>query len=300
MLHTIQNEFLTVSAEEEGAQLSSILGTDGTEYLWQGDARYWSDRALNIFPYVARLTDGRYQLDGREYTMAIHGIAPYRRFTLTEKTDTAMVLALDSDEETYRAYPRKFRFSIRYALNGNSLEVTYQVENRDERTMYFGLGGHPGFDVPLAHGKAFADYRLRFEAECTPKRVGFTENCFLDGTDSDFPLEGGRVLPLRHALFDDDAIVLKDMVRQVTLEADSGPSVTVSFPQMPYLGIWHWPRTDAPYVCLEPWSSLPSVQDQVAVFERQADLISLAPGNTYINYWSIQIHADKLHNKKGV
>ena len=60
MNHTIQNEFLTVTAAEKGAQLQSILGRDGTEYLWQGDAKYWSDRALNIFPYVARLTEGSY------------------------------------------------------------------------------------------------------------------------------------------------------------------------------------------------------------------------------------------------
>lgn len=299
MLHAIQNEFLTVSAEEEGAQLSSILGADGIEYLWQGDVRYWSDRALNIFPYVARLTEGRYQMDGQAHTMAIHGIAPYRRFTLTEKTGTAMVLSLRSDEETYRSYPREFTFSIRYALNGDCLEVTYQVENRDEKTMYFGLGGHPGFNVPLTSDRKFEDYRLVFEPGCAPKRVGFTESCFLDGTDSPFPLRDGTTLPLEHSLFDDDAIVLKDMARQVTLEASSGPSLTVAYPQMPYLGIWHWPKTDAPYVCIEPWSSLPSTQDQVAIFERQPDLISLDPGKTYMNCWSIQIHADKPHNKKG-
>ena len=63
MRHTIKNARLTVVAEEDGAQLRSILGADGTEYLWQGDPKYWSDRALNIFPYVARLTDGSYYMD---------------------------------------------------------------------------------------------------------------------------------------------------------------------------------------------------------------------------------------------
>ena len=122
-----------------------------------------------------------------------------------------------------------------------------------------------------------------------PRRVGFTEQCFLDGTESPFPLEENRILPLTHDLFDQDAIVLKDMDRQVTLEAEEGPKITVTFPQMPYLGIWHWPRTDAPYVCLEPWSSLPSQQDKIAVFEKQQDLISLAPGETYQNRWSIRV-----------
>ena len=45
-------------------------------------------------------------------------------------------------------------------------------------------------------------------------------------------------LPLAHSLFDNDAIVLRDMAREVTLEAPgSARSVTVAFPNMPYLGI---------------------------------------------------------------
>ena len=58
MLAHIENEFLQVTISDAGAELMSIRSADGTEYLWQGDAAYWSDRAPNIFPYVARLTDG--------------------------------------------------------------------------------------------------------------------------------------------------------------------------------------------------------------------------------------------------
>lgn len=291
MLHTIQNEFLTVTADEEGAQLQSILGADGTEYLWQGDIAYWPDRALNIFPYVARLTQGSYYLDGQLHQMAIHGIAPYRRFRLAERRDDAMVLELAADGETMAQYPRDFRFRIHYCLNASTLEVVFEVENRDKKTMYFGLGGHPGFNVPLVGGKSFSDYRLRFSEPCRPRRVGFTAACFLDGTTTAYPLEGGQLLPLRHDLFDDDAVVLQDVCRQVTLETPGDShAVTVTFPQMPYLGIWHMPKTDAPYVCLEPWCSLPSSQDQIAVLEEQADLISLAPGANYRNQWSIAIH----------
>ncbi len=291
MLYTIQNEYLTVTADEEGAQLQSILGADGTEYLWQGDPAYWSDRALNLFPYVARLTGGRYRLDGKEYAMPIHGLAPYSAFEGSVVSEREMAFTLSSDENTRQAYPREFTFSIRYALEGNSLHVTFQVENRDEKTMYFGLGGHPGFRAPLVPGKDFSDYRLRFEEACAPSRVGFTQDCFLNGQDTPFPLENGDTLPLHHSLFDQDAIVLKDMARQVTLETDGdGHGVTVSFPQMPYLGIWHMPKTDAPYVCIEPWCSLPSFSGQIAVFEEQKDLISLAPGQVYRNRWTITPH----------
>ena len=290
MIHTIQNEFLTVSAKEAGAELQSILGADGTEYLWQGDARYWSDRALNIFPYVARLNEGKYYLDGELHSMAIHGIAPYRRFTLTENDGTRMVFALRSDEKTLAEYPRNFIFRIVYSLEGKTLNVSFQCDNLDEKTMYFGLGGHPGFNVPLAPGKSFEDYRLRFSGKCEAYRVGFNADCFVTHEDAPFALKDGNVLELRHDLFDDDAIVLRDMAREVTLECDGdGHAVTVRYPGMQYLGLWHWPKTDAPYVCIEPWCSLPADAGKITVFEEQRDLIALEPGKTYTNNWSITV-----------
>ena len=175
------------------------------------------------------------------------------------------------------------------SAEGKTLKVRYQCENLDSRTMYFGLGGHPGFNVPLAPGKAFEDYRLRFAEVCEPYRVGFTADCFVTHEDTPFALEEGTVLNLRHDLFDDDAIVLRDMAREVTLEADGGHSVTVSFPGMQYLGLWHWPKTDAPYVCIEPWCSLPADAGKITVFEEQSDLISLEAGSVYTNDWTITI-----------
>ena len=290
MTHTITNQLLTVSVSEHGAELQSIKGADGTEHLWQGDPAYWPDRALNLFPYVARLTDGKYYLDGQLYRMDIHGFAPYLDFDLKEQSLTRLVFELASSEKTLAAYPRAFAFRVIYELQGNSLSITYEVENRDERTMYFGLGGHPGFQVPLEGGKRFEDYRLRFEAPCRPRRIGFTEDCFLDGTDRAFPLEQDQFLPLSHSLFDDDAIVLKNAGHRVTLEAaGDARSVTVEFPGMEYLGLWHMPKTDAPYVCIEPWCSLPSSKGKIAAFEEQTDLISLHPNKIYRNTWSIKI-----------
>ena len=290
MLYTIENDRLTVTASSLGAQLWSIRSSGGTEYLWQGDPAYWGDRALTLFPYVARLWQGRYEMDGETHSLPIHGFAPTSEFALAEKTDSRMVLTLASSEETYAQYLRHFVFRVIYALEGSTLKVAYEVENRDERTMYFGLGGHPGFNVPLEKGLRFENYRLRFGAACRPVRVGFSEDCFVNGEDAPFPLEDGCVLPLAHSLFDDDAIVLRDMAREVTLEAPGGVrSVTVAFPDMPYLGIWHRPKTDAPYVCIEPWRSLPARRGETAVLERQADLVHLAPGETYVNRWRIAI-----------
>ena len=89
-----------------------------------------------------------------------------------------MVFTLTDNEELYAQYPRHFVFQICYRLAENTIQITFKVENRDEKTMYFGLGGHPGFCVPMEEGDSFTDYRLRF-APCKPKRVDFTEKCLL-------------------------------------------------------------------------------------------------------------------------
>ncbi len=52
----------------------------------------------------------------------------------------------------------------------------------------------------------------------------------------------------------------------------------------------YWPKTDAPYVCIEPWTSLPSRQDVVEEFSCKSDMIQLEPGKTYENTWAIAIH----------
>ena len=287
MLYHIENEFLHVSVSSRGAELMNIRSAAGTEYLWQGDPAYWSDRALNIFPYVARLTNGSYTYRGRTYQLPIHGFAPAAEFTVTEQTGDSMTFTLESCPEYYEMYPFLFRFSIRYYLEASTLHVEMKVENLDEKTMHFGLGGHPGINVPMEEGLSFEDYFLEFP-DCQLRRVEFTPACFITGKEEPFPLEGGR-LPLHHNMFDDDAIVLKGVPGKVTLRSEKGSrAVTLIAPDLPVYGFWHMPKTDAPYICLEPWSSLPSRQDVVEDLETQPDLVALDAGKTYVTVWSLR------------
>ncbi len=49
------------------------------------------------------------------------------------------------------------------------------------------------------------------------------------------------------------------------------------------------PKTDAPYVCIEPWSLLPSRKGIVEDIEKQSDLISLNSNCEYENQIAIEI-----------
>ncbi len=289
MDYLLQNDNVKVTISSTGAQLQSIW-KDGGEYLWNGDAAFWPDRSPVLFPYVGRFTGGHYTLDGAVYDMDIHGFARKMEYKVTESDASRIVFTIEDDDETYRIYPYHFCLHIIYELAENEIRITYQVANKSENTMYFGIGGHPGFHVPLEEGLGFSDYYLEFDGKCRPQRVGHTKACFLSGVDTEFALEGGKILPLRHTMFDEDAIVLRNMSDKVTLKSDKGNrSVTVCYPDMPYLGLWHAPLTEAPYICIEPWTSLPSRQDVVEEFKYKSDLIRLRAAGQYENTWSIRV-----------
>ena len=289
-LITLKTQALTVTLDSVGAVLHSIKANGG-EYLWQGDPTYWKRRDANLFPYVGRLTDGKYIYRGREYPMTIHGFCIGTEFAIEDRSETAVSFLLADSPERLDCYPFAFRFRVSYRLEGSRIIKTCTVENRDEKTMHFGLGGHPGFNVPLCGEGAFADWYLEFSRPCDPVRVDLDpENYRFAGTYSPFPLTDGRRIPLTHALFDFDAVVLGGVDRTVSLKSEkSTHSVTVSFPDMPFVGFWHAPHTDAPYVCIEPWVSLPSHSAYVEDLEKQEHLIALPAGETYVNTMTIDI-----------
>ena len=294
--YSLDNGVLSVRVSSIGGQLLSVK-KDGKEYLWQGDPAFWEDRAPNLFPYIARLTKGTYTVHGKEYHLPIHGFLPAAEMKAEAQEESLLVLRLDADESTLACYPFVFTLRIRYELNQDTLRIAYEVENGGEEDMYFGIGGHPGFQVPLEDGLSFEDYFLEFESEGqsgtgaqTPVRIGFSPTCFLNGKDEPWPLEKGCRIPLRHDLFDDDAIVLSHTPKTVVLRSENGGrGVRVRFPQMPYIGFWHAVKKPAPYVCIEPWSSLPSRQDVVEELSEQPGLIHLEGKGVYRNLWSIQL-----------
>ena len=288
--YTLKNDQITVRVAGTGGELRSIQTADGTEYLWQPDPAFWVRQAPHLFPFVGRLMEGRYTWDGKSYELGCHGFFRDQELTLLDRTEDSVVLSITAAEDTYPNYPRPFTVSLTYRLAGSRVEIAFRVENPGEKELAFGYGGHPGFFVPLEKGLAFEDYCLDFGAPCPAVQVMMSDACFLQGPDLPYPLEEGRYLPLRHGLFDRDAVILKDTTGTVTLRSRKGKrGVTVRYPRMPYLGIWHKPKAAAPYVCLEPWVSLPSREGVVEDLSQQFDLVSLDPRQRYENRWTVTI-----------
>lgn len=289
MLITIQNEKLQLTVDTLGAQMMSLIA-DGIEYLWQGDPKYWEDRSPTLFPFIGRLTDNTCKVHGKVHSMGLHGFAAGMEFALAQQTGDKVVLSLNSNEQTRKQYPFYFQFQVIYQLVGTRLDVRFAVKNLSNETMPFGIGGHPGFRAPLTADERFEDYLLEFSHECLPDMICFTPTGYLCGREVVYPLEGGKRIPLHHDLFDDDGIFFRNADREVTLRSTvSGRGVRVAYPDFPCIGFWHAPKSDAPYVCIEPWSSLPARQDVVEELTCKSDLIQLKAGKSWDSTWSITV-----------
>lgn len=291
MIYTIENDSIRVQISDVGAELQSIVGKkDNTEYLWQGDAQYWSGRAYNLFPICGRLTDGKYTYQGKTYEMNLHGFARKSEFAVKEQTLDSITFRLKANETTLAQYPFRFDLLITYTIKGASLKTTITVKNDDTQSMIFAVGGHPGFNVPMNEDVPFTDYYLEFDCEKPAKAIVMSPTCYTTRDTEDFPLEGGTTLPLRHNLFDNDAIVLQDMCKAVTLKSRTGKKyIRVEYPDMNYLGLWHAPKTEAPYLCIEPWTSVPAYDSEVDDLETKRDMLRLEAGETYKNSYTIAI-----------
>lgn len=291
MIYTIENEKLLVSVSSLGAELMSIKYKEtDTEHLWQGDTKYWGGRAPNMFPICGRLYEGKYTYLNKEYTMPNHGIARSSEFTLKSACKEQITLSLASNDKTRESYPFDFIFDITFKVADSTLEVTYNVRNEDEKELIFALGGHPAFNVPFDNSWSFNDYYVEFGSLCDAVRVDFSPTCFCTKNDKLYTEGGTKRIDLDHSLFDDDAIFLYNVDKTITLGSYKHTrSITLKYDGMKYIGLWHMPKTDAPYICIEPWTSIPASEGKIDDLLTKDEMVHLPSGYTYKNSYSITI-----------
>lgn len=290
MIYTLKNSSLTVLVSSLGGELQSIHTQDGIEYLWQGDPKSWNRHAPHLFPYIGRLTNGQFFYQGQSYKLKQHGFLRDNELTLEKNTDTELILSFDDNVETRTRYPFSFHFTLTYRLQGNKLTTIYQVENKTDDVMYFGLGGHPGFNVPIDADLTFEDFYLAFEDGISPKQTLLSENYFISDHVVPYVLEKNNCIPLKHDLFDHDAIILSNAGNTVAIRSNkSNHSILFNFSDFDYLGLWQTPKTDANFICLEPWTSLSSKDGEITDFEKQENLVALPSGEICKKEWSVEI-----------
>ena len=292
MNYTIENKHLKVEISDKGAEMMSIFGKKTNfEYLWQGNAEFWSGRAYNLFPICGRLTQGKYTYQGKEYEMNLHGFARKSLFNVVKQTNNSITFNLKSSEETLKQYPFEFDLYIKYTLHGAKVKDEIIVKNVGEKELLFSVGGHPGFNVPLCEGAEFSEHYLEFNKAKKVDKLIMSETCYYTGKTEPFALENDKVLKMQHSMFDNDAIFLQNMDNMVTLKTDKGDRfVKVRYKDMTHLGFWHAPKTQAPYICIEPWHGVPAIDNVVDDFDTKLELMRLNSKKTYKTFIEVAVN----------
>lgn len=234
-----------------GAELCSVLHSNGIEYMWQAE-KVWSKHSPILFPIVGTLVNNTFIYDEQSYVLPRHGFAREMEFTPTLLSETEAQFTLSSNADTLKKYPFHFRLQIHYQLQEDNLTCTYMVENTGKQDMYFSIGGHPAFAVPILPTEKYSDYSLQFEQD-EPLLRWKLQDGLLSTTTLPVVGQQSNRLPLRHQLFYEDAIVLKGLhSKSISIRSETGPhGVQFNIASFPHVGIWG--AKDANFVCIEPW-----------------------------------------------
>lgn len=273
-----------------GAELVSFkkLDTDN-EYIWSGDAEYWTGRSPVLFPIIGAARGGEIRTGGQTYTIGNHGFARRSEFTLVEATDTHAVFSLSQNGQTLASYPYRFNLVLTYILSGSTLEISYRVENTDEQEIFFQLGTHPAFNCPVDGRGTITDYYLEFSEQENLERLFLSDAGLVISGKSEPVLNGERNLPLSHDMFLDGALVFRNVKsHSIALRSKlTDKSVVVTSDGFPDLGLWQ-PK-NAPFVCIEPWQGIADGDDFTGELRDKTGIITLPQGGQFKSSLKIEI-----------
>ena len=282
----LEDRQLRIGVQSKGAELQSIFHKDNqTEYLWGGDPAFWGKHSPLLFPIVGTLRSNTYYYENKAYHLSRHGFARDREFTAEEQTADALTLLLRSDETSRAVYPFDFELRVRYRLNGGALATTYSVTNPAGVPLYFSIGGHPAFRVPLVSGTAYEDYYLEFEQAETAPRWPISADGLIGREPLDL-LNDTNLLPLSKALFAKDALVFKGLRSQAVAlrSARTERGLRFSYPGFPFLGIWA--ASGADFVCIEPWCGIADPVDSDQQLTQKEGINRLEGGQRFERTWT--------------
>ncbi len=286
-MFTIESHLLRATIQPKGAELTSLFHKGHQlDYLWDADPAFWAKHSPVLFPVVGALKDETYLLGGKAYRLPRHGFARDSMFAVEQQEFDRISFLLKDSEATQSVYPYTFEFRIMYAVVEDSLAVSYKVTNNGKEPMYFSVGGHPAFKLPLVPGTSYADYFLRFDQVEQAGRWPIVSAGLLATNDVPLLQDTDR-LPLTKSLFAKDALVFKKLKStRVSLLTDKfSRGLTVDFPGFPFLGIWA--AKDADFICIEPWCGIADPIDTDQDFTRKEGINKLDAGATFTRTWSV-------------
>lgn len=293
MTHTIENDVLSITVSDHGAELISIYDKENErEVLWQADPAFWSRHAPILFPHVGKHFNNECHYNGKIFPTHQHGFARDMDFSCIAKTDSSVTHRLLADENTKSYFPFDFSLTVTHTLSGKNITVTWQVENPNPDIMYFTIGGHPAFRVPILPDTKQTDYCLLFQTPSDHLNYLLIEpksGTAVKEKVYSLALDHGRA-EITSNLFDNDALIFDDsQFDWVGIGYPDGtPYISLSCKGFPNFGIWSLPG--APYICLEPWIGRCDDFGFTEDISKKENIIKLPSQETFHSNYTITIH----------
>lgn len=253
----ISNNQLAVTISPIGGEVQSIKDVNTQcEYLWHGDAQWWSGHSPILFPIVGGLWNGTCRVDGQELHISKHGFvrrAPWR--VVCVEADKA-VFEFVSTMGTFAIFPYAFRLTATYSLDNRKLRAEFCVENLGGSPFCFQLGGHPAIALPNWDDAQPLDGYLRLEGNPTHVLRAGEQGC-LEPDTFPVPLNADGLVPLTVDTFSHEALIFDNhQVSAATVLTPSGQPVARVESTAPVWLFWSPQGIHTPFVCLEPWYGL--------------------------------------------
>ena len=281
MEYTLHNGHFTAVTRSLGAELISLRDNSGTEYIWTGEAPYWSGRNPVLFPIVGRAKDDTLIFEGEAYPMAKHGFARKSEFAVTAQGEDFITFGLTQSADTLKQYPFSFTLSITHRLTDRGFSTEYAIENTGEQTLPCCIGGHTAYRCPLYEGAQFSDYEIVFDGAETAETMLLDLNTAQLSGAQELWLDKSDRFALRHEDYARLDTLIFDGLRShgVALRhKDTGHGVHVDFEGFPMLGIWTQGAEKAPFICLEPWHGCCGMDGESGAFTDKRHCMLLQSG----------------------
>jgi galactose mutarotase-like enzyme len=295
-MHSLENSKLKISVNKIGAELCRIESiSNNKNFMWHADPDVWENYAPNLFPIIGALKNDTYIFENQEYKLPKHGfIRNNPDIVLHNQTIDILTFKLSFSEELLHIYLFKFEYYITYQLTDNHIKVTNTIKNYDTKTMYFSVGAHPAFKCPVYNDERYDDYTLEFEHNENSERYLINLENGLISSRTKPVFNNSNQLPITHELFNEDALVFKDLKsRKVTLKSKlHGPIISMQYEGFPYMGIWAKPNGN--YVCIEPWLGIADSEDTNQDLKTKEGVLKLDAGKTFEASYTIEIHNSHL------
>lgn len=288
MIYTLTNDSFTASISDEGAELTSFKDLNsGTEHMWKADPEIWGSSAPVLFPIVGMLKDGKFLHEGNVFELGKHGLARSRTFSVVEQTNDRIRFRLTSDAETLAIYPFPFELEVSFILSPKCLRCDYTVRNPGEQEMIFGLGSHPAFALDLSDSP-LEDYYIEFESPEILDLYLLDGSLISENPTKEF-LKNEQQLPLSETVFDQDALIFKNIRSQkISIKhRQKGRLLSLDRGPCPHLGIWAKPK--APYVCIEPWHTYADTTSHNQKWNEKRPNLRLGAGQTFKSHYEIEL-----------